>query len=799
MKALLFRELKSVFCSSVGAFFSLAFLLSIGFMLWFFSGNYNLIERGYADISPFFTLAPILLAILIPSLTMRLFAEEKRNKTLDILFSRPVGSLTIYGSKYIATLIFVFATILATFIYIYSIYQLANPIGNIDIQSILASYLSLIIIAAIFIAIGLFGSIISKNQIVALITSIFLCVFTYYGFDLISSLFQSGKIQSSISSFGLWNHYKLMQRGVIYISDLITTANYLIIFVLISLLYLKARKRIIIFSIIIICILNIIFCLLPNYKFDFTADKKYTLDDFSVKLLDKVKSKEPLEIIIYLNGDLNSGFQHLKNAVNDMLSDININTNNNIRLKNINPYQYFNSEEAAYESFYKKGMAGIMLNEIDREGKASKKIIYPYAEITNRTDTLLIPLLKNIKGYTAEENINASIESLEFEFIDAINLLNEDNNKVIAFIEGHDEIPREYIYDAEEQLAKYYSINRGEIGNEVGILDQFAAIIIAGPLKKYTETEKYIIDQYIMSGGKVFWLIDGTYYSKEDLMTKGYSASIKNDMNLDDMLFGYGVRINADLIQDMQSTLTYVINDDNIQSTSTLPNYFEPLLLPSYDHPVTKSIKDVKANFASSLDAVNSSTNIKKNILLTTSPHTHLLKVPEPIDFDIEKIQNNKNYFNQSFVPVAISLEGKFNSIFRNRMIPDSVTASQEYITINEGKNTRMIVVSSSSIITNEIVGQGSSSQILPMGYDKISKQQFGNRDFIVNAVNWLTDDNGELMSLRTKQQKLRILNKKLAYENRDILAVINIGLPILFMAIIMLSIFLFRKKKYTK
>jgi ABC-2 type transport system permease protein len=269
---------------------------------------------------------------------------------------------------------------------------------------------------------------------------------------------------------------------------------------------------------------------------------------------------------------------------------------------------------------------------------------------------------------------------------------------------------------------------------------------------------------------------------------------MKNDVNLDDLLFSYGVRINPDLIQDMQCVSTYLITDRS-QPAIVVPSYFQPLLMPSPDFPATKNIRDVKAGFASSIDIVNNSPDIKKNILLASSANTRLLKVPEIINIDVTDIREQPEYFDRSFIPVAVSLEGKFNSVFRNRMIPDSVKAGS-HTTINTSKETKMIVVSSSDIITNEFQGQGEDSRALPMGYDRISGQLFGNREFIINAVNWLTDDGG-LTPLRAKQQQMHLLNKAAAYENRDRYAILNISVPIIIMGLIMGITFLYRKRKY--
>jgi ABC-2 type transport system permease protein len=787
MKALLLRELQSIFSSATGIFFSLAFLIAIGLILWFFPGGYNFIDVGYADMRPFFQLASILLLILVPALTMRLFSEEKRTKTLDVLLSRPVSVFSIYLSKFLATYILIIITLLPTVLYAWFLFQLANPTGNIDTGSIIASYISLLLISAVFVSIGLFGSALTKNQALAFILSLFLSFFVFYGFDLLSGIFANGKVQLHLSSFGLLHHYKSMQRGVIRIDNLVIIFIYIYLFYSLTSYSVSRRKmRISVILYVFSVILVFITSSYTSYKYDFTSDKRYTLSDETSYLLRQVSHEEALDVTLYLDGELNYGFEHLKMSVTDLISDFNKIANGNIILNLYNPY-------IGNELHLSDDMPGIILNEADKEGKLSKKVIYPYAQVSNGTDTLTISLLKNIMGYNAEENLNASIENLEFEFTDAIRLLYKKNTAEIAFIEGHDELSRAYVYDAEEQLSKYYTVNRGEIGNEVGILDQFAAIIIAGPLKEYSEDEKYVLDQYIMQGGKVLWLLDGTFYSHQDLAAKGYSASIKNNHNLDDILFSYGVRINADLIQDRQCVNTYLITDQETKTGIAVPSYFEPLLMPSGNHPVTKDIQEVKAGFASSIDIVNNSSDIKKEILLTSSADAHLVKVPDVIDFDIERIQNIPNYFNESFIPVAASLEGKFGSAFSNRAIPDSVLIDSRE-RMDKSKKTKMIAVSSSEIISNRI----QNSQVLPMGYDLLSQIQYGNRGFIVNAINWLTDDDG-LMQLRTKEQKLYLLNRKMAYENRDRYAIANTGLPILFIFVVFALVWLFRKRKYER
>lgn len=300
----------------------------------------------------------------------------------------------------------------------------------------------------------------------------------------------------------------------------------------------------------------------------------------------------------------------------------------------------------------------------------------------------------------------------------------------------------------------------------------------------------------------MLWMIDGVYLSQEELEKNSQSPSMKNNTNLDDLLFAYGVRINAVLIQDVQSTSIYITSgeaDATANQYVKIPWYYSALLLPSIDHPITKDISLVKANFASSIDILDKSNVANKTVLLTTSAHANVVKVPEMISFDFSHIESKEAYFNQSFLPVAVALEGNFNSAFHNRSIPDSVSMNdRQFKPSIEGSSTKMLVVSSSDIIRNELVGRDEQTQVLPMGFDKVSERQYGNRDFVVNAVNWLANDD-EWLSLRSKEQKIRLLNKEAVYKDRNFFVVINLILPLVFSTICVAGFYLYRKRKYEK
>lgn len=801
MNPLIKKELTTIFCSGIGLIFALVFLLANGLMIWFFEGGFNILDAGYSTLNKFFDLSAVLFVVLIPALTMRLIAEEKRGRTLDLLRSRPLNISTIWFSKWIANFLFTILVILSTTVYAFSVHNLGNPVGNIDLQVVIVSYFSLVLLAGVFLAVGLFASSLTSNQIVAFIVALILNFILYYGFELSRSISDSGNIQSIISSCGLLSHYEQMQRGSFAIVDIAVFGIYFLLAWICSILVLEFNKKQIKRELIIastsLAILFVATFLFSDLRFDFTKDKRYTLNEYSIKLTDKIAKNESADIRInvYLEGKLNAGFQRLQTSVSELLTELNKRSDYKLNISFVDPTSLALERDKVPEFMAKLGMPSILLNEVDRNGKMSQQLIYPYAQVIAGSDTLQVSLLKNTPGNTAEENLNASAEDLEFQFVDALRLITQNEIVNIAFIEGHGELPRPYVYDAEEALAKYYFVNRGQIGNDVSVLDNFKVVIIAGAKTTFSETEKYVLDQYLMKGGRIFWLIDGVYVSVDDLYNNGFSASIKNNTNLDDLLFTYGVRINPVLLQDAQSASIVVSTGDETQP-ATIPWYYAPLLIASPDNSITKNVSDVKAEFVSSINLLaQQQGTIKKDILLSTSAKTHVVSVPETVDLDVQRIQSEPNYFNESYLPVAVSMDGTFQSAFVNRPVPDSIIPSNHQ-TLVQSKRSKMIVVASSDIIRNEIVGQGENSQLLPMGFDHVSGRQYGNKDFIVNAVSWLADDDN-LMSIRNKTRQLNLLNRQLIYEKRNQYALLNTFVPILVVIVFTSIIYYRRKRKY--
>lgn len=798
MRNLIKQEFIAILSSGVGLFFALAYLLSCGLILWLLEGAYNLLDAGYASLDKFFALSSILFLILVPALTMGLIAGKKKYKTLDLVRSYSVTIHAVLLSKIVATWFYAILIILPTLVYSLTFYLLGSPVGNIDIGVLILSYLGLIALVGVFISVGVFASSLSSNQIIAFIFALLLNLILFYGFDLLGNIFYLGGIRETVLSVSLQYRFIELKSGILDFRSFLLFVNYASFAYLVSVwavsLKKASTKRYILKGFSIMIILNSIVVLLPVSQIDFTKDKRYTISNYSKQLMsDLSKSENNIKINIYLEGNLNYGFQRLRIAIDDLLTNFAKYSNHKLEVIYLNPSTLGDRDKLPHY-MARQSMPAITLNEVDRNGKVSQQFIYPYAEIIADGDTARISLWKNIKGNTAEENLNASAENLEFEFVDALRLLTRNEDQAIAFIEGHGELPRPYVYDAEEALAKYFTVNRGQIGQDVWVLDDFKVVIIAGATQKYSETEKYILDQYLMKGGRILWLMDGAYLSRDDLMNTGRSASMKNETNLDDLLFNYGVRINSNLLQDNQCASILINQGEGTQAVS-MPWYYSPLLLPSPSNAITKNIAQVKAEFVSSISLLNNSKSVNRSVLLTTSNRAKTIAVPETIDLDIEAIQANPNYFNEKYLPVALALNGSFNSVFTNRMIPDSVNVA-EYKTKVVGSDTKMIVVASSDIIRNEVVGQGSDTQVLPMGYDKVAGYEYGNKSFIVNAVNWLANDD-DWLQLRAKTCQLNLLDKKRISENRNEYVIWNILLPVFILAIILAAVNIRRRFKY--
>ena len=540
----------------------------------------------------------------------------------------------------------------------------------------------------------------------------------------------------------------------------------------------------------------LIFTRFAFFRIDLTAEKRYTLSGSTKEQLKQIH--EPLLLKMYLCGDLDANMLRLSKAVEEMVEEMNIKAEYPITIEKIDPNEEAD-DKARYANYYKlenRGLRGMSVTKREKNGAMTEQILFPWAELCSSRDTMAISLMSASNGISGEEAVNAAVEDLEFQIIDAVRVLNRTEVKKVAFIEGHDELSEIEVYDASDALSRYFQIDRGVLGYDANVLDGYSAIIIAKPMTAYSERDKFIIDQYIMRGGRVLWLIDGARMSNDMLSEGGVSPLIKLDVNLNDILFRYGVRVTPTILEDMQCAYIPInmARPGEEARFEPIPWFFTPLLQVSPYHPITKMISPVKAAFASGIELVGDTT-VRKEIILATGNASHVHFAPSQVDVSAAVQVEPEEYFNNAYIPVAVSLEGSFTSAFMHRLVPDSLNTSN---IIEKSVNTRMIVVADGDIIRNDIEKYNSELMLVPLGYDRVTKQTHGNKNFIINSLLYLTDDEG-VMNLRNRKVELRLLNRAVVNSNRNLIIAFNTIIPLLIIALFGGVFFIIRKRKYSK
>ena len=525
------------------------------------------------------------------------------------------------------------------------------------------------------------------------------------------------------------------------------------------------------------------FCVL---RLDLTDDQRYSLSTATKELLNELDA--PLEVTVYLAGDLNPSFQRLKNATAEMVEEMG-------KLRPTKSPLKGDFANPSSEDLSAMGLTPIVIHERAHNGTTVQQTVYPYALVRYKGRQAVVSLLQNNRGMSGEENLNASIENLEYAFAEAIHQVQQTEVPRVAFLEGHGELPEQNVYDISLALSKYFQVDRGALGNDPSVLDGYQAVVVADPQTPFSETDKYILDHYIQQGGNVLWVLNGVRFSEDVLAQSGFTPVLALDLNLTDMLFRYGVRVNPTLLQDVQClpVPVNVSSDPQQPNLQPVPWYYAPLLLTSQASPITRNIGQVSSMFASPVDVVGGEDGIRKEVLLATSTATRL--IPTPAEVDLGDLNPDMSTFRYQYVPVAVALEGRFPSVFAHRMVPEGIELAAAGGAIGGNLEvSRQVVVASGSVIRNEI----QQGKALPAGYDRYSGMQFANRDFLVNAVLYLTDEQG-LIPLRQKTIALRLLNDRRAHEQRTQMQLFSTITPVALLAFIGLVVFWIRRYKYTR
>ncbi|SNR37690.1 gliding motility-associated ABC transporter substrate-binding protein GldG [Lutibacter flavus] len=518
-------------------------------------------------------------------------------------------------------------------------------------------------------------------------------------------------------------------------------------------------------------------------RFDLTEDQRYTLSPATKNI---VKTVDEIVLVkVYLQGDFPSEFKRLQTETKLLLEELKT-LNKNVQFRFINP------TDIAQE-LIEKGLEPSRL-QVQENGKVSEIVIFPFAEINYKSKTEIIPLLKDIYTNSQDEQLESSIQNLEYAFANGIHKITSKKSKKIAIIKGNGELNDIYIADFLLKLGEYYLLAPITLDSVVSQpektlteLSNFDLAIIAKPTEKFSEQEKYTLDQFIMNGGKSIWLIDNVVAELDSLIQTGETLVYPRDLGLTDLFFNYGIRINSDLVTDLYSSQIPLATGNignQTQFSDFQWNYF-PLVNSLNNHAITINTEAVNFKFTNSIDTLKN--NISKTILLQSSPLSTTTGTPSIVTLKSITQKPNQAEFNNGNKPLAVLLEGSFKSAYNSRVKPFNFNNSKEV-----GLPSKMIVISDGDVIANEV----SKGQPLELGLNKWTNQLYGNKEFLLNAVNYLLDDSG-LINIRSKTIKIAFLDKQKAYEQAYKWQFINVLFPLIILGVFGFLISYFRKKKY--
>lgn len=526
------------------------------------------------------------------------------------------------------------------------------------------------------------------------------------------------------------------------------------------------------------------------FRVDLTEEKRFSIKKATKDMLQNLDIDVYIEV--YLAGDLNADFQRLQQGIREVLQEFKVYSNNKVKFTFSDPT--IAVDKKAQNEFISTLLAkGITPTQVydNEEGKRSQKLILPGALVTYGEGEKGVMLLKGNGAATAREKINQSIEGVEFELATTIALLSGLEQKKIGLLKGHNELDSLEAFGLKSLLSNQYRVENLIINSAISV-KEYDAIVIAKPTNAFSEKDKYYLDQYIMQGGKVLFLIDRLEVNMDSIASENNFA-FPYDLNLDDMLFKYGVRINADLVQDMLSTRYPIVtgNFGDQPQIQMIPWPFFPLISKYGDHFAVKNLDAITTKFVSTMDTIKA-IGVEKTPLLFTSPYSRHINAP--VKVSLNDLRNNltRDKFIEQNLVTGYLLEGQFTSLFKNRFLPKEILDENK---LDESIDTKIIVIADGDIARNEINLQ--TGKPLALGLDPYAGMTFANEEFILNIISYLVDGEG-LISARAKEVKIRPLDSIKAKEDRTYWQVVNLILPLIVLLAFGVIKYFLRKKKYT-
>ncbi len=798
--------------SGITGYLIIGFYLLINGLVLFVLPNYNLLDFGYASLQVYFDFAPWFLIFLIPAITMHSFSDEYKLGTYEIISSLPIRPLQLVLGKFLGAYLIVLVAIAPTILYALVLDNL-SAVGGLDWGATLGAYFGLFFLAAAFTAIGIYTSSTTKNNLVALLFSILLSLLLYKGFDWISgyAIFKNG-FDFYLSQLGFSNHYRSMSKGVLTFQDCIYFISVLVLFTLGCLENIKAKFKYIV-SLTFILVFNYLAFVFP-LQLDLTKEHRYTLSASTKQIIHGVE--RPVKIHLYLGGDLPAYYKKIAAAAAGLLESLHQMNPKHIEWQLEIPSQMY-KDTALYQLYDSLSKLGLPIQRLQEQNSNSDK----------RVDQLLIPgalvevegqkpmaidlrtskkffkpynIVKDIPEEDLEASANAAEALLEYKFTEAIYLLNRTAIPTIAYAIGNGEPTNLTVNDLGESIRHQYNLVVFDLKKGYPDAKKIKSLLIIKPTTPFSENDKLKLDQYLMNGGNIIWAVDKLYAEYDSLQkTDGSYLAYDRGLGLDDLFFKYGIRMNSNLVQDLNcAKLPMVVGKqaDGSPMIQRIPWPYYPFLLGEDRHPLVQNLDRVLSLFPSSIDTLVSAA-IKKTILLSTDSNTRIIATPNLVSLNSVKEEAEMASFNQHHLPIAVLLEGKFSSLYANRIpaaVKDSVlkNTGQAYQAL-ASVNAKQIVIADADIFTNLV---DKTRGPLPMGMIPFEEYQFANHDFFMNSIAYLNESTA-LLESRNKYVVLRLLDKQKVEAHRLFWQIAIIASPIIFLLIGFAIWAAYRKRRF--
>ena len=813
MRALVLKEIRSFFSSLLGYTVVGVFLLFTGLFLWLFPGGWNVLDGGMASLDPFFGLAPWVMMFLVPAITMRSFAEEHRAGTLELLLTRPLTEGQVVVAKFLGSWVVSLASLLPTLSFVLVVGMLGRPAWNLDMGAVVGSYIGLAVFSGALTGIGLVASSCTTQPLLAFLAGVLTSIVAFFGFGALADFAWLGAWEHAFVQLGMESHFNAMSQGRLDSRDVLYFLSWMALCVLVSRFVLAMRRGRLVregtalgLSTAVLTVL-IVLGQLVHGDVDLTAEKRHTLAAGTTELLEELQ--DDVIVTCYLTGKLPQEWKRLETEVESLLQRMSRASDRRLTFQFVDLYAIDDAQTIGQneQALFERGLKFSRI-AFEENGKQSFQTIWPGAMISYRGEEQAVQFFGSDVPQADEAMIQGSINTLEFDLTAGIRRSIAFEPKSIAILEGHGELEELAMADLVTTLEEDHRVARVKIDGKLGVLSEkldgmrhrinrYDLLVVAKPDSMFSDKDKVILDQFLMNGGRILWMVDPVLTDLDSLRSAQETFGVENQLGLYDQLFDYGVRLNRDLIIDPQCAPIMLDagpmgNQRNMQLFNW---YFAPLSMPlGTGHPITNNLDPIHFDFVSSMDLVNTQDDVQSTVLLTSSERAKTYRAPVRVSSGI--VDLDPTYFaegNTPNVPFAVLLEGSFRSHFEQTLSP-RLREDPDFAFRSKSAQTAMVVVSDGDLAKNKVLADG---RILPLGYDRYARRVvYDNKEFLLNAINYLLEEDA-LISVRSRSILLRPLDEDRILQERKGWQFVAVGMPLLLVFLVAGAVLTTRRRMF--